>query len=76
MQKKLILKLFAIAVLSLLLLVPLGMIEHQVRERSVRQAEVVRNIAEAAAGAQTVVGPLLAIRYRERIEHHEKDQTT
>ena len=76
MQKKLILKLFAIAVLSLLLLVPLGMIEHQVRERSVRQAEVVRNIAEAAAGAQTVVGPLLAIRYRERIQHHEKDAST
>jgi inner membrane protein len=76
MQRKLVLKLIAIAVLSLLLLVPLGMIEQQVRERSARQAEVVRNIAESAAGPQTLVGPVLAIRYRERIEHREKDAKT
>lgn len=76
MQRKLALKLLAIAVLALLLLVPLGMIEHQVRERNVLQAEVVRNIADSAAGAQTVVGPVLAVRYRERIEHREKDSST
>jgi inner membrane protein len=73
MQRKLVLKLIAIAVLSLLLLIPLGMIEQQVRERSARQAEVVRNIADSAAGPQTLVGPVIAIRYRERVEIREKD---
>jgi inner membrane protein len=76
MQRKLVLKLIAIAVLSILLLIPLGMIEQQVRERSARQADVVRNIADSAAGPQTLVGPVLAIRYRERIELREKDAKT
>lgn len=71
MQKKLFIKLAAIALLSLLLLIPLSMIESQIAARSARQAEVTRNIAESAAGTQTLIGPLVAIRYRERIERRE-----
>jgi inner membrane protein len=75
MQKMLFVKLAAVAVLSLLLLVPLFMIEAQIAGRSVRQAEVVRNIAESAAGPQTLIGPVLAVRYRERIERRGTDES-
>lgn len=74
MQKRLWLKLLSIAGLSVLLLIPLAMIESQITQRSARQAEVVRNIAESAAGPQTLVGPLIAVRYRERIEKRRKER--
>lgn len=74
MQDKLYIKLAAIAVLSLLLLLPLSMIESQIAARSARQSEVIHNIAESAAGAQTLVGPVLAIRYRERIARKSTDK--
>ncbi|HEX8987459.1 MAG TPA: cell envelope integrity protein CreD [Rhodocyclaceae bacterium] len=73
MQKKLGFKLLVIAFLSLLLLVPLQMIESQIASRSARQNEVVRNIAESAAGSQVVIGPVLAVRYRERVEAPRRD---
>jgi inner membrane protein len=73
MQKNLLYKLGLIAGLSLLLMLPLSMIEGQIAARGTRQAEVVRNIAESAAGAQTLVGPVLALRYRERVERRDKD---
>lgn len=76
MQKNLLYKLGLIAGLSLLLMLPLSMIEGQIAARGARQAEVVRNIAESAAGAQTLVGPVLAVRYRERVERRTKDSAT
>lgn len=74
MQKKLFQKLAAIAILSLLLLIPLSLIEGQIAGRSARQAEVKRNIAESAAGPQTLIGPVIAVRYRERVERRAKDE--
>lgn len=68
MDRKLFFKLVAIGFMSLLLLIPLALIEDQVRQRSGRQFEVQQNIANSAAGPQTVVGPVLAIHYREQIE--------
>ncbi len=68
MDRKLFFKLLAIGFMSLLLLVPLALIEDQIRQRSARQDDVQRSIAAGAAGPQTVVGPVLAIRYRERLE--------
>jgi inner membrane protein len=70
---KLILKLAAIAGMSVLLLIPLSMIEVQIAGRSAHQAEVTRNIAESAAGAQTLLGPICVVRYRELVERREKD---
>ena len=46
MDKKLLLKLIAIGFMSLLLLVPLALIEDQIRQRSSRQDEVQRGIAK------------------------------
>lgn len=73
MQKKLLHKLLAIGILSILLLIPLSMIESQIMARSARQADVTRNIAESAAGMQTIVGPVISVRYRERVERRIKD---
>jgi inner membrane protein len=74
MQKKLLHKLLAIGILSILLLIPLSMIESQIAARSARQADVTKNIAESAAGAQTIVGPVISVRYRERIERRIKQE--
>ena len=68
MQRKLVLKLLAIGLLSFLLLIPLAMIESQIAQRSYRQDDVTRNIAESAAGEQTLIGPVLLVNYRERIQ--------
>src|SRR5258708_8904301 len=71
---RLLLKLATISGMSVLLLVPLAMIEGQISARGARQAEVIRTIADSAAGAQTLTGPICVIRYRERVERHDKDQ--
>ena len=60
MQRKLVLKLLAIGLLSFLLLIPLAMIESQIAQRSYRQDDVTRNIAESAAGEQTLIVPVPA----------------
>ncbi|WP_300454422.1 cell envelope integrity protein CreD [Accumulibacter sp.] len=73
MDKKLLLKLMAIGFMSLLLLVPLALIENQIRQRSSRQDDVQRGIANSAAGQQTLTGPVLAIHYRERLEPEMKE---
>ena len=76
MQKKLLMKLLAIFALSILLLFPLQMIEGQISARGARQNEVIQSIAQSSAGAQTLVGPVLAVRYRERVERRVKDTIT
>lgn len=68
MDRRLLFKLLAIAGMTLLLLVPLALIADQVRQRSRLQEDVRHSIANSAAGPQTLVGPVLAIRYRERLE--------
>jgi inner membrane protein len=74
MQDKLYVKIGIIALLSLMLLLPLSMIESQIAARSHRQTQVIQNIAESAAGAQTLVGPVLGIQYRERVVRRKPDQ--
>ena len=74
MQKKLLHKLLTIGVLSILLLVPLSMIESQIIARSARQAEVIRNIADSSSGAQTIVGPVIHVSYRERVARTAKGE--
>jgi inner membrane protein len=68
MDRKLLFKIAAICFMSLLLLVPLGLIEGQIRDRSQRQNEVQASIANSAAGEQTLVGPVIAVHYREQVE--------
>lgn len=73
MDRKLLFKIIAVVVMSILLLVPLALIEGQIRDRSQRQHEVQQNIANSSAGAQTLVGPVILLEFRERVEEPTRD---
>ncbi|MDR2165849.1 MAG: cell envelope integrity protein CreD, partial [Zoogloeaceae bacterium] len=64
MDKKLLNKLVGIAFLAAFLMVPLMMIEKQITTRGLHQEEVKAEIAKTAAGAQTLAGPMLVVRYQ------------
>ena len=68
MDRKLLYKVLAIGAMAVLLLVPLSMVEGQIRERSQRQRAVQENIADSSAGEQVLAGPVLAIHYLETVE--------
>lgn len=71
MQRLLFSKLAAIGFISFLILIALWMIEAQINARSALQESVLRNIAESSAGAQTLIGPTLLIRYKEEREEQQ-----
>ncbi|MDR3055102.1 MAG: cell envelope integrity protein CreD [Zoogloeaceae bacterium] len=56
-------KFAGVVVLVLLLIVPLSMIHTKITERGHYQSVVTEEIAQTAAGEQTLTGPVLAIRY-------------
>ncbi|MDR2261771.1 MAG: cell envelope integrity protein CreD [Azoarcus sp.] len=57
-------RLVSVALLVALLLAPLAMIQKQIAQRATYQAQAEAEIARTAAGPQTLLGPVLAIRYR------------
>jgi inner membrane protein len=67
-ENKIFSKLGVIVALSVVLLVPLFLVGAQIASRSARQAAVVREIADSAAGSQTVIGPVGVIRYHELVQ--------
>ncbi|MDR2637448.1 MAG: cell envelope integrity protein CreD [Zoogloeaceae bacterium] len=67
MNKELLRKLVGIAALMIGLLLPLAMIEGKIEERSDYQNTVIADIANSAAGKQTLIGPVLAVRYQVEI---------
>jgi inner membrane protein len=74
MQKKLFFKALIIAFLSLLILIPLSMIENTITSRIRYRAEAVRSIAQDSVGEQTLLGPMLVIPYTEHFEELEFDE--
>lgn len=66
MQKKLLFRVMLIAFLTLLLLVPLGMIGGIVSDRQLLQQRVESTISSSFAGPQRIAGPLLVVPYTER----------
>lgn len=72
-----VLKLFVILFLSLILLIPLSLIEDLIEERKTREQEVSDGIALNWGQDQVVSGPILAIPYQQTIrESSEKNQNT
>ncbi|MCL2075751.1 MAG: cell envelope integrity protein CreD [Betaproteobacteria bacterium] len=57
-------KFVGVLFLTLLLMIPLGLVEDQVSSRAWYQDQVTEDIASAAASSQTVIGPVLAVHYR------------
>ncbi|NRR33856.1 cell envelope integrity protein CreD [Oxalobacteraceae bacterium] len=68
MQKKLLFKIAAIALLMLLIGVPLMIIQSTIGERLHFREEAVRSIADDSVREQTVTGPLLVLPYTEEYE--------
>jgi inner membrane protein len=66
----------AVAGLALMLIIPLMMIEGQISARKQRDAQVQTNIAQSAAGAQQIVGPMLVVDYRETETEWVRDEKT
>jgi len=62
------LKMFTIGFLFLVLLTPTTMIKSLIRERSNRNAEVVKEISSKWGGHQAICGPVLSIPYKEYSE--------
>ncbi|MDR0735894.1 MAG: cell envelope integrity protein CreD [Zoogloeaceae bacterium] len=57
-------KLLGMVILTLILMVPLMMVEEQISMRSAYQQQVEWQVARTAYGQQTLAGPVLAVRYR------------
>lgn len=73
MNRSLLWKSLIIGALALLLLIPLAMIEGQIRDRSQRQAEVAQDVA---VGRQQIIGPLLVLTYQEEVMTEETNKAT
>ena len=76
MDKKLLFKMLAIGLMAFLLLIPLLMVEGQIRDRAQRQREVQDNIANSSAGEQVLAGPVLVVHYRETVEVPAESEKT
>lgn len=62
-RNSLALKLATVGILILLMLIPLGMIESLIRERSWRKEEAVQEVASTWGGRQEICGPVLTVPY-------------
>lgn len=72
-------KCLAVGGLSLLLLIPLALVQGLVEGRNHRQLETEATVAKGSAGSQELVGPLLVIPYsreERRLERDEKSGRT
>jgi len=57
-------KFAGVVLLTLCLMLPLGLIEHQIASREKYQDQVTEEISNTSASSQTITGPVLAIHYR------------
>ena len=69
MQRSLAYKLGTLVLLSLILLIPLSMIEGLVSQRQSQRDQVVQDIARSSSQAQQLTGPLLVIPYSRKVRH-------
>jgi inner membrane protein len=75
-QRKLLGKAAVILGLTVALMIPLMMIQGTVSERRGLRDGVVADIARSATGQQKLLGPVLVVPYRERIERMKQDADT
>jgi len=63
MKNSISVRLFFIVILSLLLLIPAGMVEDMIRDREWRRTEVIQSINSSWGGQQSIIGPVMTIPY-------------
>src|SRR3990167_6310736 len=66
-------KAVVVAVLTILLLIPLGMINGTIRERQDYRQQAVTAVAGSFAGPQTLAGPVLVVPYIDEVQYEDKD---
>ncbi|RRD64651.1 cell envelope integrity protein CreD [Comamonadaceae bacterium OH2310_COT-174] len=76
MQYRLATKIFIIGALVIVLQMALMMIYGQVQDRQRLHRSVQNDIAQSAAGAETLIGPVLLIEYQEEFEEQVHDAQT
>jgi inner membrane protein len=64
-RANLILKAFAVGLLTVLLLIPLGMINGTIAERAGYRRQAIDTVAQSYAGAQSIAGPVLVVPYED-----------
>ncbi|QXV65777.1 cell envelope integrity protein CreD [Mucilaginibacter sp. 21P] len=78
LQESVTVKLIFIGFLILVLLIPSALINDLIFERSARQSQVVKEIADSWSGDQTIKGPVLVVpykRYFKAIDNDKKEVT-
>lgn len=65
------LKIIIIALLTLVLLIPKGMISGLITERSLRKAEVIHELSDKWGGNQMVSGPVITVPYKKIYEDRD-----
>ena len=68
MQRTLLFKILAIMALTLLICIPLAMINSTISDRAQFRAEAVATIANDSVREQTITGPVLVIRYTDQFD--------
>ena len=71
-----VIKMFVIGFITLLLLIPLDMIESLITERKVTRKKAVEDITSKWGSEQTIVGPCLVLPYSETIVDGDKKVET
>lgn len=69
MKKPLLFKFIMMGVLTLLLMIPIMMIDGLIRERSMYRASVLEDIARSSSKSQTITGPILVIPFTKTVSH-------
>lgn len=67
------LKVIVVGILTLLLLIPLAMVESLIRERQNTKQDAVTDITSKWGGEQTITGPCLVIAYTETVVEDKKE---
>ncbi len=76
MKRPLLFKFTTIALLTLLLMIPIGMINGVINERKSSQQSVVEEIAKSSSYSQKLVGPVLVVPYVKKIKEWKVDADT
>jgi len=74
MQRSLLFKISIVGLLTIMLFVPLGMIQNTIWERVHYRDDAVRSIAAESVGEQIVLGPVLIVPYTEKWEEETPDK--
>lgn len=73
MKNSVSVKIFSIAFLVLILLIPSSMIESLIRERQYRSVDAIREVSSIWGEAQTLSGPVISIPYNKKYINEKKE---